>query len=152
MQVWPLFRNFDATATRNDRSISASSKTIKGAFPPNSKDIFFTELAAFCINNLPMAVEPVNDSLRIKGLSVKRLPINSESPVTILNTPAGIPASSASTANANAEKGVKTEGLSIIVQPAAKAGAHFRVIIALGKFQGVIAPTTPTDCLLTNKC
>jgi hypothetical protein len=35
------------------------------------------------------------------------------------------------------------------VQPAAKAGAALRVIIALGKFHGVIAATTPTGSLKT---
>jgi hypothetical protein len=34
-------------------------------------------------------------------------------------------------------------------QPAASAGAHLRVIMALGKFQGVIAATTPIGCLIT---
>ena len=31
----------------------------------------------------------------------------------------------------------------------ARAGAHFLVIIVLGKFHGVIAPTTPTGCFMT---
>ena len=34
-------------------------------------------------------------------------------------------------------------------QPTASAGEHFRVIMAFGKFQGVIAPTTPIGCLMT---
>jgi hypothetical protein len=33
------------------------------------------------------------------------------------------------------------------VQPAASAGETLRVIIENGKFQGVMAPTTPTGCL-----
>ena len=36
-----------------------------------------------------------------------------------------------------------------MAQPTAKAGAALRVIMALGKFQGVIAPTIPTGCLIT---
>ena len=35
------------------------------------------------------------------------------------------------------------------MQPAASAGAALRVIMALGKFQGVIAAQTPTGCLNT---
>ena len=31
-------------------------------------------------------------------------------------------------------------------QPAASAGAIFRVIMAAGKFQGVMIPQTPTGC------
>jgi hypothetical protein len=44
---------------------------------------------------------------------------------------------------------VNVAGLITTGQPAARAGAHLRVIIALGKFQGVIAATTPIGCLIT---
>ena len=49
---------------------------------------------------------------------------------------------------ASAENGVADAGLMTMVQPAASAGPSLRAIIALGKFQGVIAPTTPTPCLM----
>jgi len=45
---------------------------------------------------------------------------------------------------------VNSDGLTTTVQPQAKAGPTFRVIIANGKFHGVIAPTTPTGCFRTN--
>ena len=48
---------------------------------------------------------------------------SSPSPVTMLKTPAGMPASSASAASASAESGVCSAGLSTNVQPAASAGA-----------------------------
>ena len=48
-----------------------------------------------------------------------------------------------------ADSGVCSAGLSTIVQPAASAGAVFRVGIAAGKFQGVIPAVTPTGCLRT---
>lgn len=35
------------------------------------------------------------------------------------------------------------------VQPTARAGATLRVIMLMGKFQGVMAATTPTGCLIT---
>ena len=35
-------------------------------------------------------------------------------------------------------------------QPAASAGATLRVIIAIGKFHGVIAAQTPIACLMTS--
>ena len=66
-----------------------------------------------------------------------------------MNTPAGMPARSASSARARADSGVSRGGLITKVQPAASAGAHLRVIMALGKFHGVIAPTTPTGPLVT---
>ena len=40
--------------------------------------------------------------------------------------------------------GVALAGLTMLVQPAAIAGPSLRVIIAAGKFQGVIAAVTPT--------
>ena len=36
-----------------------------------------------------------------------------------------------------------------MAQPAASAGAALRVIIALGKFQGVIEAATPIGCFMT---
>src|SRR5699024_11678057 len=59
----------------------------------------------------------------------------------------GMPALCASSTSLIVVNGVFTAGLHIIVQPAANAGAILRVIIAAGKFQGVIAPTTPTGNL-----
>jgi len=64
-------------------------------------------------------------------------------PVSTLNTPFGTPARSASTAMANAEYGVWVAGFTTIVQPAASAGPALRVIIAAGKFHGVMATVTP---------
>ena len=79
---------------------------------------------------------------------VSSLPISLADPVITLNTPSGKPASLASTATANAEYGVWLAGLTTVVQPTARAAAHFLVIIEFGKFHGVIAPTTPTGCLI----
>src|SRR3546814_4515059 len=62
----------------------------------------------------------------------------------MLSTPGGRPARSASTPSASAEYGVCVAGLQTTVQPAASAGAILRPSIADGKFQGVIAATTPT--------
>ncbi len=67
----------------------------------------------------------------------------------MLNSPFGMPARSANTARANAESGVSAAGRPTKPQPAAMAGPHLRVIIALGKFQGVIDPTTPMGWRIT---
>ena len=45
--------------------------------------------------------------------------------------------------------GVSSAGLTTTVQPAASAGETLRVIMAKGKFHGVIAATTPTGCFIT---
>ena len=47
-----------------------------------------------------------------------------------------------------AENGVCDAGFSTMAQPAAKAGPALRVIMAFGKFQGVIAATTPIGCFM----
>ena len=69
----------------------------------------------------------------------------------MLITPSGIPARLPSSAKANADNGVSSAGLITMVQPAAIAGAILRVIMAIGKFQGVIATQTPIGCLRTIK-
>ena len=96
------------------------------------------------INNFPICVEPVNETLRTAGCEVKTAPISRALPVTTLITPFGIPACSANATKAKADNGVSDAGLIMTVQPAAKAGPTLRVIMALGKFHGVMAATTPT--------
>ena len=122
---------------------------MKGALPPSSSPTFFTVEAACCIRSLPTGVEPVKPMKRTAGWLVITPPIAWASPVTMLSTPLGKPACSASATSASAVSGVSGAGLTTKVQPAARPGAHLRVIIAAGKFQGVIAAQTPTGCLAT---
>ena len=148
-QVCPALRYFDAITPATAASRSASSKTMNGALPPSSSDIFLTVPAHCRISNWPIGVDPVKVSLRTMGLAVITPPIATASPVTTLKTPGGTPARCASSASASAESGVCSAGLSTIVQPAASAGATLRVIIADGKFHGVIAAQTPTGSRVT---
>src|SRR5471032_1227789 len=148
-QVWPVLRNLEAMAPFTAASRSASSKTMNGALPPSSSETFFRVSAAWRISSLPTLVEPVNDSLRTTLEACNAPPIATASPETMLNTPAGMPACSASTARAKEDNGVSPDGLRIMVQPAASAGPTLRVTIARGKFHGVIAATTPTGSLIT---
>src|SRR5580704_13113293 len=147
--VWPALRYFEAISPLTAASISASSKTMNGALPPNSNDNFLTVPAHCSISNLPTSVEPVKVNLRTIGFEVISPPISFEPPVTQEKTPFGTPARSASSHNANAENGVAVAGFNTIVQPAAKAGPALRVIIAAGKFHGVIAAQTPIGSLVT---
>src|SRR6478752_8431141 len=148
-QVWPALRYFDAIAPFTAISISASSNTINGALPPSSSDTFLTVPAHCSISNLPISVEPVKVSLRTIGFEVISPPISFDPPVTQEKTPFGTPARSANSHRAKAENGVAVAGFSTIVQPAANAGPALRVIIAAGKFQGVIAAHTPIGSLST---
>ena len=148
-QVCPALRYFDAIAPATASSRSASSNTMNGALPPSSRLTFFTVSEHWRIRSLPTCVEPVNDNLRTIGLDVSSLPISAPwDAVTTLITPSGKPARRASSTSANAVSGVSSAGLITTVQPAASAGAHLRVIIAIGKFHGVMAATTPIGCLM----
>src|SRR5688572_23622801 len=141
-QVWPALRYLEAIAPLTAASRSASSNTMNGALPPSSRDTFFTVPAHCDINSLPTSVEPVKLSLRTSGLLVNSPPMALALPVTTEMMPGGRPAFSASTHKASAENGVSSAGLITIVQPAAKAGPTLRVIIAVGKFHGVMAAVT----------
>ena len=147
-QVWPELRYFETIAPSTAASISASSNTMNGALPPSSMDTFFTVPAHCSISFFPTGVEPVKVSLRTIGLPVSSPPISPDEPQITLITPEGMPARSARSAIAKADSGVDVAGLITMVQPAASAGAAFRAIMALGKFHGVIAATTPTGCLM----
>src|SRR5678809_333778 len=148
-QVWPALRYLEAIAPSTAASRSASSNTMNGALPPSSRESFFTVSAHCFMRRLPVAVEPVNDSLRTSGFEHSSPPIAFEPPVRTLSTPLGIPARSPSSAMASAEYGVWLAGLITTVQPAASAGPALRVIIAFGKFHGVISAQTPIGCFST---
>ena len=60
----------------------------------------------------------------------------------MFSTPGGS-SSAASSPNFSVDSGVKGDGFSTIVLPAASAGATFNAIWLRGQFHGVIMPTTP---------
>ena len=148
-QVWPVLRNLEAMAPATAASRSASSKTMKGALPPSSRETFFTVPAHCSRSRLPISVEPVKVSLRTTGLAVSSRADGAGGAGDHVEHPGGSPARSASSARARAENGVAEAGLTTRVQPAARAGPALRVIMAAGKFQGVMAATTPMGCLST---
>ena len=67
----PTLRIFATIAPSTAASRSASSNTRKGAFPPSSIDTRSTCPADCSISLRPTSVEPVKDSLRVRG-SCKR--------------------------------------------------------------------------------
>ena len=153
-QVWPALRYLEIIAPSTAESMSASSKTMKGALPPSSSDIFLIVGAHCFIRMRPTSVEPVKLRWRTVSEAHSTPPISideSASPVTMLSTPAGRPARRASSAQASADSGVCSAGLMTTGQPAASAGATLRVIIATGKFHGVIAAHTPMACFRMTK-
>src|SRR5580658_5151707 len=127
-QVCPVLRYLLAIAPATAASRSASSNTMNGALPPSSMLVFLI-VGAHSANSLA--------------------PTSPDGPVTTLHTPGGIPARSASTASASAENGVWLAGRITPVQPAAQPGPALRVIIADGKFHGVMAANTPIGSFST---
>ena len=89
-------------------------------------------------------MEPVKENFFTVSLAVSSAPMARELPVITLNTPGGTPARCASSPRASADSGVAEAGRTTKVQPAARAGAALRVIMAQGKFHGVMAAQTPT--------
>ncbi|MCY1307803.1 hypothetical protein D9M70_577600 [compost metagenome] len=61
----------------------------------------------------------------------------------MLTTPAGTPAASRISPSSRVEAEVSSDGLTTVVQPAAKANGSFWLTIRKGKFQGVMIDTTP---------
>ena len=80
----------------------------------------------------------------MRGWVESASPIRGPSPVRQLTRPAGRPARSARSQSAHAARGASIAGLTTTAQPAASAGASFQITRATGKFQGVIAATTPS--------
>ena len=122
---------------------------MNGALPPSSSESFLIVSAHWRISTRPVSVEPVNDSFLTIGLAQSSAPIAFESPVMMLSTPLGMPARSPNSASASAEYGVCPAGLITTVQPAASAGPALRVIMAFGKFHGVMSAQTPIGCFVT---
>src|SRR5712692_5747907 len=145
MHDWPATRrNFIATAPSSAASKSQSSNTMKGALPPSLNDSRLIWRAAVAMIPFPTSVEPVKPILRISGCVSSSAPTRPERlVVSTLSTPAGSPASWVIRAMASAVSGVADAGLRTTVQPAARAGAIFRVTMVAGKFHGVTAATGP---------
>ena len=89
-----------------------------------------------------MGVEPTKPMARTRGSSI-RASTAVLSPWTTFSAPAGMPASSASSASRTGTEGSRSEGLSTKVLPAASAMPAFHSGIMAGKLNGVIPATTP---------
>ena len=117
-----------------------------GDLPPSSTvDGIMFSAAHFKICE-PTGVDPVKAILAIRVLVARASPASLPKPLTTLSTPAGSksPITSIST---KIEAGVCSAGFSITQLPAAKAGASFHAAISIGKFHGIICPTTPNGSL-----
>src|SRR5690606_33268410 len=77
----------------------APGATTKGDLPPSSWQTRLTPPAAALAICTPTSVEPVKDTMSTSGWVLKASPITEPRPVTRLNTPAGRPTCSQTSAN-----------------------------------------------------
>ena len=75
-------------------------------FPPSSWQTRLTVGAAACATRTPARVEPVKDTMSMSGWLLMAWPTVGPSPLTRLNTPAGTPAASITSASTSAHSGV----------------------------------------------
>ena len=94
--------------------------------------------------SLPTSVEPVKVTLLMPSWAAMAAPAVSPNPVMMLTMPSGTPASCIRLTSRSALSGVSSAGFRMTALPHARAGATFHAAISSGKFQGTIAPTTPT--------
>ena len=113
-----------------------------GLLPPSSNVTGIRFCDAYCMISRPVVVSPVNAILAIRLLDASGLPASTPNPLTTLSTPAGS-RSPISDIRYRIETGVCSAGLRTNALPAASAGASFQVAIRIGKFHGMISPTTP---------
>ena len=99
---------------------------------------------ALAMTSRPTAVEPVKATLATSGCSTSRVPAVGPFPTTTWKTPSGRPASSASSTSRTAVNGVSSAGFTTMVLPVASAGPTFHEVMAIGKFHGTMAATTPS--------
>jgi hypothetical protein len=147
--AWPAWTHTPIAAPRIAAGF-ASPRTIETDFPPSSRNIRFMVSAPCRISSLPTAVEPVNEIMSTRG-SVPSIPATSLDGVgTTFTTPGGMSVCSAiSRPSRVAFHGVFGSGLSTTVLPVASAGPSLLRMTSIGKFDGVIAATTPTGSLTT---
>ena len=124
--------------------MSVSANTMLALLPPNSSVTRFKVFAQPAMMRLPTAVLPVKPILRTSGFSMRGHPASGPVPTATFNTPSGSPASTASSASRMALRGVASDGFKTTVLPHANAGPSFQAAIRIGKFHGMMRPTTPS--------
>ncbi len=142
MHDWPLFCTRALTAVCTVASRSAEGSTMNGSEPPSSRTLFFSACPAVAATDMPALSLPVRVTAATRGssmiaatslLSTKRL----------LKAPSGRPARRNRSSMRSAVCGTLEACLSSPTLPTMRAGAAKRTTCHSGKFQGMMARTTP---------
>ena len=121
--------------------------------PPSSRNTFFTVSDAAAMIRLPTAVDPVKVIRSTRGSVVMASPMSLRPEVMTFSTPGGMSVCSATRRpRIRAAHGVAGAPLRTTVLPAAKAGAILAMLSWCGKFQAVMAPTTPMGSFSIQRC
>ncbi len=142
-QTWPARKHSAPDSVAAAVARSMSSRTTAADFPPSSSVQRAMRSPHSDAIFRPAAVEPVKVILSTRGSRTSSSD-TSRSAVRTLRTPGGRPIASATSATTYASPGASGEAFSTTVQPASSAGATLLAMSAIGAFQGMIAPTTPT--------
>src|SRR5262252_5861281 len=94
---------------------SQSAKTICGFLPPSSIDTFLSVAADLATACLPIAVDPVNDSMSTSGCVTSTSPTTLPGPTTMLTAPEGTPAATMISPSRSVDAEVTSAGLTTAV-------------------------------------
>ncbi|MNY38479.1 hypothetical protein D3C86_1731090 [compost metagenome] len=119
MQFCPAAQKAPDTQDSTVGSISQSSSTRTGAFPPRSIASFFNPALRAMAS--PVAKPPVKEIIRTSRISTKALP-KSTPPVAGVITEGGRPAFTKHSTSLRADNGASSEGFKITALPPAIAG------------------------------
>mmetsp|Transcript_18970 Transcript_18970/g.44926 ORF Transcript_18970/g.44926 Transcript_18970/m.44926 type:complete len:233 (-) Transcript_18970:194-892(-) len=150
----PLLPKAPANTFGATSCTSTSDRIIAASLPPSSRVMRLTSPAHFLMMDLPVATDPVKETLATWGCPVRNAPTLKEapsSPLRQLYTPGGRQSLSLiSSASRRLVRGVNGLGLCTTVLPRTIAGAHFCTEQKRGKFHGVMHATTPIGTLRTS--
>ena len=132
-----------ALSKKSSSALATSAKKMFGDLPPSSSVTGIRFCEAYCMISRPVVVSPVKAILAMRGEEASGLPHSRPKPLTTLSVPAGS-RSAISSSTTRIEAGVCSAGFRTMQLPAAKAGATFHTAIRIGKFHGMIWPTTPS--------
>mmetsp|Transcript_18043 Transcript_18043/g.30311 ORF Transcript_18043/g.30311 Transcript_18043/m.30311 type:complete len:312 (+) Transcript_18043:133-1068(+) len=125
--IWPAFHRIPVMIQSTVALTSASSNTIRGLFPPSSRDTARGPSAAAAIIFCAVGTLPVNDNLSMPGWLLSGPPASGPRPETTFSAPAGSPASMHNSPSNKQDRGANSDGFSIIAHPAAILGITFQI-------------------------
>ena len=123
IHTWPALAVLTPHAKSDISSISTSSRTMKGSFPPSSRQQGANRFARVVAIPTPTSVLPVIVTASTPGLLTNQFPTCEPLPVTTCSVFPGTPASNSSSAIMIKASGLSVGGFMITALPAAKAGA-----------------------------